>query len=394
MSPLRLLLTPSLAALAVVATAADGFDVQIHGFVSQGYLLTKGNHLFGDTKDEGTFDFNEFALSATATPIERLRVGMQIFAFDLGDIGEDKLALDWAFGDYRIPVSQAVEVGIIAGRFKIIHGLYNDQRDLDVARPQVFLPQSVYPAAYRDIFIAMNGAQLYGRARTDRWGSFELNLMAGGQNFDENDSGIAAALLDTGLVASVDQITIDSIVGAALTWETPIDGLRLRLSAVQARGFEAEATGVAGLGNAPLLMQIPDYSMVTISAEWQRGAFTFASEYQLNDYRLIIDAGAPVSANLTNLDFSVNSFYASAAWRFHRAVEGFVGVEYAYRDDSNGGRKDTRGVTAGLCWNITDHWLLKAQYTHNDGILLLETSPNDVERDDWDVIAIKTTYDF
>ena len=74
----------------------NAFDnsVFINGFISQGYLKTENNGYLGDTED-GTFNFNEMGLNISTSPISRLRFGMQLFARDIGDFGNDELIIDW-----------------------------------------------------------------------------------------------------------------------------------------------------------------------------------------------------------------------------------------------------------------------------------------------------------
>ncbi len=54
------------------ALADDG--LQIHGFAAQGFLYsTKNNYMAPNSKD-GSFEFNEFALSFSAQPTPDLRI--------------------------------------------------------------------------------------------------------------------------------------------------------------------------------------------------------------------------------------------------------------------------------------------------------------------------------
>ena len=74
--------------------ALDLNTVELHGFVSQGYLETNRNE-FIDRSNEGTFSFGEAALTVTANPIDRLRVGAQVFARNFGDSDQNgQLVLD------------------------------------------------------------------------------------------------------------------------------------------------------------------------------------------------------------------------------------------------------------------------------------------------------------
>ena len=129
------ILVPALAILAAIPLAAmDSSDVQIHGFASQGYLRTTNNELYGQETTKGTFSFNEFGLNVVAIPIERVRVGVQLFSNSLGDFGRNEVKVDWAFGEYQLPVSGDNSLAVSAGRIKTGFGLYNDYRDLDMTR--------------------------------------------------------------------------------------------------------------------------------------------------------------------------------------------------------------------------------------------------------------------
>ena len=118
-------LLPTIAMLlgSSTAMAMDDFGLQIHGFASQGYLRTDGdlyvNGLYGRDTNGGTFELNEFAVNVTATPIDRLRIGAQFIAYDLGKYGNDEVQIDWAFGQYQIPTDISwLDVNFVAGRFK------------------------------------------------------------------------------------------------------------------------------------------------------------------------------------------------------------------------------------------------------------------------------------
>ena len=85
-------------------------------------------------------------------------MGVQIFARDLGPIGDYGVKADWFYLDYR----WRDWLGVRAGRNKIPFGLYNDASDADSARVPVLLPQSVYPTRNRDFLLAQTGVEVYG----------------------------------------------------------------------------------------------------------------------------------------------------------------------------------------------------------------------------------------
>ena len=123
-----------------VAQVVEFGDVDIHGFVSQGYLQSDENNFIMAQTKEGTFEFNELGINFTTMLLPHLRAGVQLFAKDLGVIGNDQVEIDWAYGDYRWKDWAGIRVGIL----KIPHGLYSETRDIDALRTCILLPQSVY----------------------------------------------------------------------------------------------------------------------------------------------------------------------------------------------------------------------------------------------------------
>jgi hypothetical protein len=133
-------------------------NVEIHGSVSQSAVISTSNeYLFSGTK-EGSLQFTEFLLNFNQRVNDDLKVGAQLLSRNFGGHGTFKTELDWAFGDYRL----LPWLGVKAGRMKMPVGLYNEIRDVDIAREMLLLPQSVYPEGFRDIFSAYNGLGLYG----------------------------------------------------------------------------------------------------------------------------------------------------------------------------------------------------------------------------------------
>lgn len=105
--------------------------VQIHGFISQGYLYSDDNNFYADTEN-GTPKFNELCINFASDVTDRLKMGVQLFRRNLGEFGGD-VELDWGYASYLL----RDWVGIRAGRMKIQHGLYNHVRDVDFTRTSV-----------------------------------------------------------------------------------------------------------------------------------------------------------------------------------------------------------------------------------------------------------------
>ena len=142
----------------VVPAHADA-DVEIHGFVSQGYIkTTKENQYPVGNSGEGSYNFNDFGINFARRVAPRLRVGLQLFAQDRGNFGNDKITVDWAYGDYR----HKDWLGVRVGKVKIPLGLYNESRDNDALRNPILLPQGLYSDYFRDVTNSILGAGIYG----------------------------------------------------------------------------------------------------------------------------------------------------------------------------------------------------------------------------------------
>ncbi len=200
-----------------VAKADDatgrGLPVDIHGFVSQGYMLTSENNYLTYSR-RGSAEFTEVGLNFTKTLGDDFRVGMQLFTRDLGPVGNYKPQFDWFYLDYHF----RDWLGLRAGRTKLPFGLYNEDSDIDQARVPILLPQSVYPIASRDFLLAQTGLELYGRVPIGVAGTLDYRLYGGTIFLDSTALALAGA--------TIREIDVPYLAGGRLMWETPLDGLR------------------------------------------------------------------------------------------------------------------------------------------------------------------------
>lgn len=424
-----ILLSTTMLACAIGAIQAADTDVQLHGFVSQGFLQTVGANYLSNTKnDGGTFEFTEIGLNATAKPYDRVTLGIQLAANDFGRFFNFEPQVDWAYGRYDLPNRiNGIDANVVLGRMKLGHGLYNDFRDLDMTRASVFLPQSNYAPAFRDLFLAGNGVQMNVSAQAGALGSFDLSLFAGGTNLDTKNS----ILVDTftniyrdlpGIGISdvgVTDMKIQRTYAGNLTWNTPLEGLRLKGSAMYSENFRVRGTispknaivvDIDGPGPAPPLplfpgtyyheTLIPGYVQLIGSAEYQTGDWTFAAEFTHDYFKAIgsITDGngalvAPANTSYTQFD----SGYLAATWQFHPSLQAYVCINATNYGDTEHYNPDNmhRGYNAALCWSVTDHFLLKGEFERNEGsfLLLSKDNPQDSERW-WSLFALKGTLDF
>ncbi len=166
--------------------------VAIHGFLSQGYLASTENNYLAET-NKGSFEFNEMGINFSTWLTSDLRAGIQLFARDLGDVGNDEIVVDWAYADYH----WRDWLGLRVGKIKVANGYFNETRDVDMLRVSILLPESIYPEMFRDSIVAMKGAGLYGKTPDWPIGAFAYQLAAG--TVDIAIEGGAGKKLDTEL---------------------------------------------------------------------------------------------------------------------------------------------------------------------------------------------------
>jgi hypothetical protein len=372
----------------------ESLPIDIHAFVSQGFLISTHNNYLARSKD-GSFEYTEVAANLGMSITERLRVGMQLFVGKLGPTGNFIPVLDWASADYRF----ADWLGLRVGRTKIPFGLYNESRDIDAARVPALLPYSIYPDHHRGILFALTGGELYGNIALGNAGQLEYRAYGGTFSFEgggPNKPGVDH--LD---------ITPRYLVGGRLMWLTPLEGLQLGASfqalrydtvstfnpaitqvLVAAKLAPADFTGVINL-DFPIQLWVA-------SAEYAAGDLLLSAEYGRwwadlrSSQPTIIPSSGP-----TNERFYVMASYRVSSW----FVPGAYYSGYYVDVDKRGGRQNHQhDVSATLRFDLTPNWLLKLEAHWMLGTAALESYRNlndDKELQDltrrWCMFLAKTT---
>ena len=341
----------------IVQGAVNVGDVQIGGFFSQGYLLSNNNNYPVDTKD-GTADFREMGFSASTNVGSHLRVATQVYAEKIGKYGNDKAILDWAMADYNF----SPEIGLRAGRLKYPRSLESDVLDLDVVRPFILLPQSMYDVRLRDFQASFDGAMVYG------------TLTAGQSTFDYKvyygkipmrlDSGVADYFNTSPLFANppgAKSLRMDSVRGASLLWNTPISGLRAGVTYSYITNLDV----IGAMRAVPIFSATENLvksQFEGVSLEYTKNAWTLTSEYLLNkiDTLLVLPSFiAPPSKGV----FGTKNFYVSVARRLGTKFE--LGAYY----DNTRLSYPTTGTLPSDPVNGRQDWALALRYDFNDHLL-------------------------
>jgi hypothetical protein len=371
----------------------DWGTLEIHGFLSQGYLKSFDNNVFAGTRD-GTFQFNEVGLNVNTDLTDRLHAGIQFFARDLGKFGNNTVDIDWAYADYR----WKDWLGARLGRLKVPYGLYNETRDLDMLRVPIFLPQGLYGEVMRDISLAGQGGGLYG-------------YLPGGLNYAillmetsiENDDSMAQ-YMEEQAHAKLMGVEASALWSGQIEWNLPFEGLRLSASMqrfdlhllYQITEETPWAQDWLPVGTE-FKYHLNDMTSVNLALEYTSGRFLFATEYEYEEVEVSNDFDQASHEKQ-------GSYYGAVAYRLTDWLEigTYYHVYYPNLDDRNGEtleaqkyrawQKDT-ALTLRLDFN--DHWTMKLEGHAINGAALFfaRDNPDGVKEESY-LLALKTTYNF
>ncbi|HEX3135829.1 MAG TPA: hypothetical protein VHX44_19865 [Planctomycetota bacterium] len=360
-------------------------NLETHGFVSFGYLKSWGNNWHGEIL-EGTDEFWEAAGNVIARPMDHLRLGAQLFVRDLGEYGNGKVELDWAYADWR----QSDEFGVQVGRVKIPFGLFSESVDVDAARASVFMPRTIYPTRAREILLSTDGVKAYGSL-----GDVDWSLFAGQRDL-QTDGDFANYFAFYFRLSDIRSIQADLFSGAMVHWHISIDGLSIRVSGVWLHGLEL--SGTSELAPLDVDLSIPNWYGAIVSALYERADYTWACEY-LRYHADRTTTSTPIGGGPSSQaedTYRPDSLYLSCTWHARSWLEGYGALEGVWDQPTNRhGSTYTQSVVTAINLLPTAHWSLKAEYRYNYGTYDVEgrLNPGGMEMD-WQVLALKTTVDF
>ncbi len=373
-------------------SAIELSGIDIHGFISQGYLLSDKNNYLANSED-GSFQFNEMGINFSREMTENLRLGIQIFSRDFGQFENNKVIIDWAYGDYR----WKDRIGFRAGIIRQAQGLYNQTRDLDMLRTAILLPPGVYDESNRDYMSRIQGASIYGEIPMQSAGSLSYMFLMGSKNIDE--SGIVAKWVESPGIYTVTDFNEGIFYNGKLEWHTPVRGLRIGASGTKATDIQIDVRTKIPLGKLPVgtnsVIDVTEYYTYALSIEYILKDLTLAAEHSMSKSDTEVNRIHPFGC------------YASAAYRFTDWFEAgaYYSVFYYDKDDKDGDAFKQRGLQDYRAWqkdfalstrfNVNENWSIKLEGHVIDGVgqLLRQENPDDVGKN-WYLFAAKVTFNF
>jgi hypothetical protein len=363
-------------------------EPEVHSFVSFGYLQTTGNNWLGNSRS-GTGEFWEAAANAQVTPLPQTRVAGQLFARDFERYDNGRVQVDWLFAEWQ----PRDLIGVQVGRVKIPLGLYNEVRDVDVARATIFLPTSIYALRSRDINNSTDGAKVFGFSHIGPGGALEYAAFFGHTDISTS-GGFAGYMTDVGF-GDIQLIDIDYTYGGMLHWHTPLDGLGVRMTVFEMRGLHVRGTTPS---NLTLDASTGSYFKFIPSIIYDHGPLTLAAEAGFNSASadvVLQDANGVQVAPTFVIDDRSAGGYFSGTWHFPKDLDATASVERQWDDPRTLDVPNTTRFALAARWGISAHWSVKAEYQHmiGNGSALRADNPDGLE-DHWDLFALKTTLDF
>lgn len=285
--------------------------VQVHGFFSQGFAYSNVNNFLTMPTSKGSFEFTDGGVNVSVDLSSKFRVGAQAYSRNIGKLGEGRVNLDWASGDYRFSDWLSVR----AGKVKTVLGLYNDNQDTQFIHTWAILPQSIYPLDLREISLAHVGGDLYGNLSSQRFGQLSYTAYAGKLS-DDRKGGYRYGIEATGV--SVKRIT-GRVAGGDLRWTTPVKGLLLGASYLAASMDLPDITN--GLNSGGEIKLYKDHRPVFYS-QYARGNLRLEAEYSREIQNLSL-TGVTHTAGfaVTHVEYDRRAWYAAAAYRLSKHLE-------------------------------------------------------------------------
>jgi hypothetical protein len=369
--------------------------LQIHGFISQGYVLTSDNNFCGDSDDHGTFDFRELGINASYLPFRSLQLSAQILSRTAGESDDGDIRLDYGLIDYSFLDKDTDKWGLRVGRIKTPYGLYNKTRDVAFTRPSIFLPQSIYFDRTRDLALSVDGVYVYGEHRADL-GNFFLELGASRPNVKSRE--IEYAVLGSDFPGRLDD---DTSYNGQIGYEKDGGLIRLALTWAQLNmDYDPAQTPPDDLCAGSIR-----FEPLIVSAQLNQKDWSLTAEYALRrvNYK---DFGYYLVPDRT---ITGESYYLQGTYRVLNNLEGVVRYDilFSNRDDRDGkkveraGRPDhsvfAKDLTFGLRWDITKSLMLRGEYHCVNGTAWLtrEDNPDPSEtKQYWNLFSILMAYYF
>jgi hypothetical protein len=295
--------------------------IQFHAFASQGFLDSDQNNFLTMGTKGGTFGMTDFGFNATMQINDKLRVGAQIYDYNLGKLGEWHPDLDWAVTDYH----WKDWLGVRAGKVKTPLGLFNDTQDMEFLSTWALMPQSTYPMDLRGQFIAHYGGDVYGHIGVKKAGTLDYTLYAG-EILNDAHGGYVRGIYELqaftpGLTGVTNDTFTIGVKGGDLRWTTPVKGLMVGAS-LMVQDWTLDQTERFGSFSLPSTVRLPKNNIQAYYAQYTFGNLQLNAEYRRHlTLANVLVGGVPIQAPGVGTVSDERDGFVSAAYRINKRFE-------------------------------------------------------------------------
>lgn len=375
-------------------TASPADDIQVHGFITQGYVDTSGNSFFGDSED-GSFEFTELGVNASYMLTPSVLLSGQLLSRRAGEMYDGSPTVDYALIDWNFENTEDHSYGVQVGRVKNTLGLYNDTRDVAFTRPSIFLPQQIYFDAVRNLFLSSDSVHLYGRWHTDL-GQVSVNVGVGQGSVDKN---VEISYLGADFGGHLEPRGASYLANAM--FESAGGAWRFGLSAAKGNmRFDRDRTDPIGSGDLEFLFWVA-------SAQYNAERWSLTAEY-MEEPVDFDDFGVPLDLK----DSTVQGYYLQGSYLIRDDLEWVVRYSEGYSEKDDHSGRELSALSGGLLpphnfyqkdwmvglrWDVTPSFMLRAEYQWTDGTWTLSgrENPDPQARDrDWEMFSLLGSYRF
>jgi hypothetical protein len=333
----RILVLIALSLCARTTPAQDLSSIQVHGFVTQGFLYSSNNNLFTMKTSEGSARWTDGAISFSDTLTDKLRIGIQLHVYQFGEFGGPNLQIDWATGDY----SASEKIRFVAGKVKTVFGLYNDSQDVDTVHLWILLPESVYPTDNKSFLLAHYGGDFYGAVNAGKHlGKLSYRGYAGYRSLDLNGGYVKQISELAGMTFAI--APGGNVFGGDLRWQTPVKGLLVGGSAITSN---LDGTSPQGSFHIPYATQPAAY------AKYERGKLVAVGEYRRTKGQINLNVGGFIVPG----KFDSESWYLMSSYRILEKLQ--AGAYYSHQINPLG--------DPSLPANFSKEWVISGRYDFN-----------------------------
>jgi hypothetical protein len=333
-------------------------EVQVHGSIQQGFVISDNNNFLTMDTSDGTAAMTDGAFNASTQVSKQFRVGAQLYTRNVGQLGNGQIQFDWVYGDYKVNDN----FGVRAGKVKTPLGLFNDTQDMEFLYTWALLPQGVYPMDRRAVSIAHVGADVYGALDFKKAGTVNYTAYAG---FIPDDSrgGYRYGIEDAGFVYPKGEKVDQKGGGFDLRWTAPVEGLTAGYSLFMTDG--SVDLNYAALGGMPVTLELNDWNRHAIFGDYQKNAFRFSAEWRREVIATLIPQlgtpGTPVDSR---------SWFAAGSYRVNKYFE--VGSYYSKyitnsRLDASLDTNHISGPAVTARFDLNKYWNVKVEGQFMDG---------------------------